>query len=231
MIDIEIYTQKLISECKRIYGDRLIYVGLQGSYMRGEAGENSDLDIMIIIENFSVQDMDAYRDMLKQIGDYDRSCGFICGKEEMKKWNPLEVCQLLHTTKDLYGTLSDHLPQATMEDELNYVRFSLGNLYHELCHRYIHADWEKNVRKLRGTCKSFFFLIQNLYYLESGDFVPTKRELKQKVTEEDREILSMEELPDDYDFDRAYERVFKWCQNAFVRIDMNSRGVEGSGKK
>ncbi len=74
MIDIEIYTQKLISECKRIYGDRLIYVGLQGSYMRGEAGENSDLDIMIIIENFSIQDMDAYREMLKQIGDYDRSC-------------------------------------------------------------------------------------------------------------------------------------------------------------
>ena len=33
MIDIEIYTQKLISECKRIYGERLIYVGLQGSYM------------------------------------------------------------------------------------------------------------------------------------------------------------------------------------------------------
>ncbi len=219
MTDIENYTDKLISECKRIYGDRLIYVGLQGSYMRGEAGEDSDLDIMIIIERFSVQDMDAYRDMLKQIGNYDKSCGFICGKEEMKQWNPLEVCQLLHTTKDLYGTLSGHLPEAATEDEVNYVKLSLGNLYHELCHRYIHADREKNVRKLRGTCKSFFFLIQNLYYLESGDFVLTKRELKQRVTEEDCEILTMADLPEDYDFDQAYERLFIWCQNAFARID------------
>jgi len=218
MLDIEIYKDRLLSECRKIYGDRLMYVGLQGSYMRGEAGENSDLDFMVIIDRFSVQDMDEYREILKRIGDYDKSCGFICGKEEMKQWNPLEVCQLLHTTKDLFGVLSEFLPEATLEDEVNYVNLSLGNLYHELCHRYIHSDREKNVRKFRGTCKGFFFLIQNLYFLESGVFVSTKRELKQKVSKEDSEILSMAELPDDYDFDKAYDSLFKWCQNAFERI-------------
>ena len=181
MTDIVKYTDKLISECKNIFKDRLMYVGLQGSYMRGEAEENSDLDFMVIIDRLSVRDMDEYREMLKGIGDYDKSCGFICGKEEMKRWNPLEVCQLLHTTKDLYGVLSDFLPEASFEDEVNYVNLSLGNLYHELCHRYIHSDREKNVRKFRGTCKGFFFLIQNLYFLESGDFVSTKKELKQKA--------------------------------------------------
>ena len=120
----------------------------------------------------------------------------------------MEVCQLKHTTKDLYGTLTDYLPDASREDEINYVKLSLGNLYHELCHRYIHANREKNAMKLRGTCKGLFFLIQNMHYLESGRFVTTKRELKELVSGEDRLMLSMAELPDGYDFDEAYSAVF-----------------------
>ena len=220
MTEIDKYLNDLLSECKNVFGGRLLYMGLQGSYMRGEANENSDIDIMLIIDGFTVSDMDAYKRILSQIGNFDRSCGFICGKDEISRWNPLEVLQLLHTTKDVYGTLSDCLPEASREDEINYVKISLGNLYHELCHRYIHADREKNTVKFRGTCKGLFFLIQNLYYLQSGDFVITKKELKESVCEEDRAVLEVTELSDGYDFDKAFSAVFDWCQNAFKRIDM-----------
>ena len=220
MIDIEDYLQKLIGACKNTFRERLLYVGLQGSYMREEATEKSDIDVMIILEDFSVEDMDLYRELLKRIGNDEKSCGFICGKDEMLKWNPLEVCQLRHTTRDLFGELKDLLPPATREDEINYVKLSLGNLYHELCHRYIHADREKNITKFRGTCKGMFFLIQNLKFLESGSFAVTKRELREQVSEEDRAILEMAEYPDDYDFDSAFNRLFRWCQSAFIRADM-----------
>ena len=220
MIDIEDYLQKLIGACKNSFRERLLYVGLQGSYMREEASEKSDVDVMIILEDFSVADMDAYREILKKIGAYEKSCGFICGRNEMLLWNPLEVCQLRHTTKDLFGVLKDYLPSATRRDEINYVKLSLGNLYHELCHRYIHADREKNMAKFRGTCKSAFFLIQNLHFLESGSFAVTKRELKEQVPEEDRAILEMAEYPDEYDFDTAFRLLFRWCQRAFVRIGL-----------
>lgn len=218
MIDLNDYLQKLITECKAVFGERLLYVGLQGSYLRGEANENSDIDIMVLLDRFSVKDMDTYRDILGRIGNSEKSCGFICGRDEMTRWSPLEVCQLKHTTKDLYGVLSDYLPDASREDEINYVKFSLGNLYHELCHRYIHADREKNVLKFRGTCKGLFFLIQNMHYLESGSFVTTNKELKTSVSEEDRMMLLMAELPDGYDFDTAFSNVLSWCQNAFIRI-------------
>ncbi|MBR3423804.1 MAG: nucleotidyltransferase domain-containing protein, partial [Clostridia bacterium] len=188
MFEIEKYIQKLIGECKKAFAERLLYVGLQGSYMRGEATEKSDIDVMIILEDFSVEDMDVYRELLKSIGNDEKSCGFICGREEMKRWNPLEVCQLRHTTKDLFGTLNDFLPPATREDEINYVKLSLGNLYHELCHRYIHADRDKNIAKFRGTCKAVFFLIQNLHYLETGHFILTKKELKEAALAEDRRV-------------------------------------------
>ncbi len=194
-------------------------MGLQGSWLRGEAHENSDIDIMVILDRFSVGDMDIYRGILREIGFYEKSCGFICGKDEKKRLNPLEVYQLRHTTKDLVGVLTDYLPPAAREDEINYVKLSLGNLYHELCHRYIHADREKNNARFRGTCKSVLYLIQNLHFLESGHFILSRKDLKEAVTDEDRLILELAELPDVYDFDQAFSSLFAWCQKTFARIE------------
>lgn len=219
MFNLDNYLDNLIEACKLKFGDRLIYVGLQGSYLRGEEQGNSDIDIMIVIERFSVADMDEYRAILKGIGYFEKSCGFICGKDELTRWNPLEVCQLLSTTKDLYGSLKELLPPASRQDEINYVKLSLGNVYHEICHRYIHADREKNIAKFRATCKYLFFLIQNLHYIESGKFVATKIELKEQVSKVDREILDFAELDDNFDFDCSLSALFKWCQNAFIRVE------------
>lgn len=219
MFDVDAYLEKLTGACEAAFGDRLLYLGLQGSFMRREATENSDIDVMIILEDLSVSDMDTYREILKRLGSYERSCGFICGRNEMMRWNPLEVCQLRHTTKDLLGRLADFLPPATREDEIRYVQLSLGDLYHELCHRYIHRDRNKNIAAFRGTCKRAFFLIQNLHFLESGTFVLTRWELKEQISEEDRAVLELAEAPDDYDFDEAFTLVFRWCQKAFLRVD------------
>jgi hypothetical protein len=137
----------------------------------------------------------------------------------MERWNPLEVCQLKFTTKDILGRLDDYLPSASREDEIIYMKVSLGNLYHELCHRYIHSGREKSILKLRGTGKGLFYLIQNLHYLESGDFILKKKELIEKVSEEDRRALMTADLPDDYDFDKEFNFLIRWIQNAFIRIE------------
>lgn len=219
MFQLSSYLDQLISECRSVFGDRLLYVGLQGSYLRGEANENSDIDVMLVLDRLTVEDMHAYKSILKRIGYYEKSCGFICGRDELMRWNPLEICQLRHTTKDLFGNLSDYLPTASRADEINYVKLSIGNLYHELCHRYIHADSEKNRIRFRDTCKGMFFLLQNLVYLETGIFAVTKKELRSLVSEEDRIMLSMTDLPDEFDFDRMFRFAFEWIQNAFIRID------------
>ena len=62
MRDVGVYLQKLIGECKNAFGDRLEYVGLQGSYMRNEATDKSDIDVMIILDDFSDADMDKKAD-------------------------------------------------------------------------------------------------------------------------------------------------------------------------
>ena len=86
MICIDKYIEELTAELKDAFGGRLLYVGLQGSYLRGEANENSDIDIMAIIDNMTAEDLKTYKTALMAVGNYDKSCGFICGREELKSW-------------------------------------------------------------------------------------------------------------------------------------------------
>lgn len=221
MIRIEEYIDGLTDILADAFGERLVYIGLQGSYLRNEATENSDIDIMAVIDDISVEDLDTYRQALVSIGNFDKSCGFICGRADLSHWNPLELCHLLNTTKDYYGELKNLVPAYTMEDERNYVKFSLNNLYHEICHRYIHADREHNISRLPVTCKSVFYIVQHLHYLCTGNFVPTKRELLECVQDEDKAVLELSvslRNDDGYDFDRAFSLLFRWCQSALARI-------------
>ena len=78
----------------------------------------------------------------------------------------------------------------------------------------------QNIAAFRGTCKGMFFLIQNLHFLESGSFAVTKQDLKEQSSEEDRAILEMAELPDDFDYDMTFRLVFDWCQSLFNRVSL-----------
>ncbi len=221
MFRIDEYIDELTDKLIDAFGERLEYVGLQGSYLRHEETKNSDIDIMVVIDNITVEDLNIYQKVIVSIGNYDKSCGFICGKTDLAHWNPLEIFHLLKTTKDYYGELKSLVPTYTIEDERNYVKLSLNNLYHEICHRYIHADREYNISKLPITCKSVFFIMQHLYYLSSGNFISTKRELLECVQDENRTVLELSmslQNHSDYDFDSAFSILFNWCKNMLSKI-------------
>lgn len=223
-MDIQAYLNRLIDGLTHTFGDRLLYVGLQGSYLRGEATEASDIDVMVVFDVIDVPTLDAYRELLISVGDYDRSCGFVCSRGDMAAWNTLEVCHLLHTTRDLYGRLAEFVPAYSREDVIQYVKVSVGNLYHELCHRYIHAPRDKNQTRLAASCKSVFFILQNVHYLRSGYFAVTKKELLDALEGEDREILSLSLRPakgENLDFDEAFAGLLRWCQGMLTQWSMN----------
>ena len=221
MFKVDVYLNSLIDLLKAYFKERLLYVGLQGSYLRGEATENSDIDIMVVISDMSVADLAKYREAISSLEDYDKSCGFICGIVELGNGNPREICHRLHTTKAYYGTLAKLVPEYTETDVRNFVKMSLGNLYHEICHRYIHASKEKNVSKLPFTYRSVFFILQNLYYLNSGKFVGTKKELRGVLSGKDRLVLETAislSNATEFDFDEVFALLFTWCKETILSI-------------
>ena len=220
MINHEKYIAQLTEMLQESIGDRLLYVGLQGSYLRGEATENSDIDIMVVIDDMKVADMDVYRTAISKLEAMEKSCGFIAGKDELAHWNPLEICHLLHTTKDYYGRLEELVPAYTEQDIRNFITMSVNNLFHEICHRYIHRSRERNVEALPGSYKSVFFILQNLHFLEQGEFMQTKQELLAALSGKNKQILARAlELGKGgpYDFEEAYELLFSWCQETIVQ--------------
>lgn len=221
VLNVEAYISQLIVLLRQEYGARLLYVGLQGSYLRNEATETSDIDLMVVVDGLSVADLDRYREAIILMGDYEKSCGFICGKTDLAHWNPLEICHLLHSTKDYYGTLEDLVPQYTQENIRDYIKVSVNNLYHEICHRYLHSSREKNLAQLPCTYRSVFFILQNLFYLEHGVFVQTKAELLSLLSGEDRSVLDTAmQLAQGgkYDFPAAFSLLFSWCQDTMKKL-------------
>ena len=95
MINAEKYIERLIELLKSEFDTSLVYVGLQGSYLRGEATTDSDIDIMVVIDNLTVSDLKRYRNIIESMGDSDKSCGFICSNADLANWNPLEICNRL----------------------------------------------------------------------------------------------------------------------------------------
>ena len=215
------YIAGLTARLQSAWHSRLMYVGLQGSYLRGEATESSDIDIMVVVDALSPADLHTYRQAIEAMEGFDLSCGFICGLEELQHWNPLELCHLLHTTKDYLGTLKDLLPPYTDRDVRTFVQMSLGNLYHEICHRYIHAPAEHNVHSLPGTCKAVFFILQNLHYLRSGRFIGTKKELLSALGGKDKAVLETAlalGCGEPFDFDEAFSLLFNWCKETMAGL-------------
>lgn len=221
MFCAENYMQQLINSLTECFGTRLVYVGLQGSYMRGEATDRSDIDPMIVISGLSVSDLNCYRKIIHSLPDPEKSCGFICGKEELANWNPLEICHLRHSTKDLYGKLSDLVPAYTKDDVRSFAKLSVNNLYHEICHRYLHAPAEKNAAKIAGSFKSVFFILQNVHYLDTGVFASTRTELLKLVTGDDRKILTTAvqlSMGASFTFDTLFAQLYGWCKGVMLRL-------------
>ena len=218
MVDIRSYLSSLTQLLGQQFGDRLLYIGLQGSYLRNEATEHSDIDIMVIIDQLDIADLDAYRAAIESLDHFDKSCGFICSKADMANWNPLEICHLLHSTKDYFGVLREFVPNYTQQDIRNFVKLSLNNLYHEICHRYIHASAEANRTALPATYKGVFFILQNLHYLTHGEFIGTKAELLTVLDGKNRAVLERAMSNDSFDFDDSFALLFTWCQETLLSL-------------
>ena len=209
MLDAKVYLQDLISALRNAFGERLVYVGLQGSYLRGEATESSDIDPMVVIDGLTCKDLDTYRNIIKQLPQPELSCGFLCGKSELAHWNALEMSHLLHTTRDEYGVLADLVPAYDERDIRSFIQMSIGNLYHGLCHSYVHADAFDAI--LPQLCKGVFFILQNLHHLRTGVFCATKKELYAQLGDADRAVMALcmhkETLPAS-----AASTLLTWCQ-------------------
>ena len=107
MIDITNWLHSFQGKLHEVFDTRVWFVGLQGSYGRGEATETSDIDVVVILDELSATDIQTYNTMLDTLPHRDLICGFLSGKKEIMNWEPSDLFQFCNDTAPIKGSLDE----------------------------------------------------------------------------------------------------------------------------
>ena len=109
MIDIDNWMKLYLDALNQTFDNRIWFVGLQGSYGRGEATETSDIDLVVILDELTIADVRNYNKMLDTMPHRELICGFLSGKREIFHWEPSDLFQFCYDTTPIMGSLGEVL--------------------------------------------------------------------------------------------------------------------------
>ena len=212
MIDITAWMRHFLQKLNETFANRVWFVGLQGSYGRGEATETSDIDIVVILDELSAMDIQTYHDMLDTMSYREWICGFLSGKKEIMNWETSDLFQFCHDTTPIKGSL-DEVMAVLDESAVNRaIKIGACNLFHGCVHNMLH---EKSEDILRGLYKSASFVVQAIAFKQTGSYISQQKELLQVVSSNERVIIeTFLHLKNGgtVDFNLMSETLFTWSK-------------------
>jgi predicted nucleotidyltransferase len=221
MIDIKRFMDAYVNAVRGAFGARIVLIGLQGSYGRGEANEDSDIDVVLILDRVSAEDLARYRGALDGLKERKKICGFVSGAEELSAWFPADLFQFYHDTAPVCGTLDFLLPQIGGDSALQAAQIGACNLYHACVHNIVH---ERSAELLRAAYKSAVFVLQALTYQKTGRYILRHADLLPALDGADAQILGtalrLKAQPADAEqgFETDSKRLLVWASDVIRRL-------------
>lgn len=218
MIDITTWMNNFLQELKETFKDRLWFVGLQGSYGRGEATETSDIDVVVILDELCASDIQTYNTMLDTLPHRELICGFLSGKNEILNWEPSDLFQFYYDTTPIIGSLNELLPTIDETAITRAIKIGTCNIFHGCVHNMLY-DMSDEI--LKGLYKSASFIVQAIVFKETGNYIRRQEELLKFACPAEKQIidtfLSLKNGAE-VDFQTMSESLFTWCQNWIDKI-------------
>jgi len=216
LINIDAWIENFIQTLNETFANRVWFVGLQGSYGRGEATETSDIDIVVILNELSSTDIQTYNNMLDTLPCRELICGFLSGKNEIVNWEPSDLFQFCHDTTPIKGSL-DEVMAAIDESAVNRaIKIGACNIYHGCVHNMLH---EKSEDILRGLYKSASFVVQAIVFQQTGNYIKHQEKLLQSVSSNEQSILETFftlKNGGTADFNLMSETLFNWSKKWII---------------
>ena len=212
MIDITNWMSNFLQTLNKTFENRVWFVGLQGSYGRGEATETSDIDVVVILDELSAKDIQIYNGMLDTLPHRKLICGFLSGKNEIMNWEPSDLFQFCNDTTPIKGTL-DEVFALIDENAINRaIKIGACNIFHGCVHNMLH---EKSEDILRGLYKSASFVVQAIVFKQTGNYIKYQEELLKVVSSD--ELVIVENFMNlknggTVDFSLMSETLFDWAK-------------------
>ena len=186
MIEITAWMDGFFKALNENFENRVWFVGLQGSYGRGEATETSDIDVVVILDELFASDIQKYNAMLDTLPHRELICGFLSGKNEILNWEPSDLFQFYYDTTAIKGSLDELL---AVIDEISVnraIKIGACNIYHGCVHNMLH---EKSEDVLKGLYKSASFVVQAIAFAQTGKYIKRQKDLLDVVSTDERKIV------------------------------------------
>ena len=212
MIDITIWMPKFLQALNETFGNRVWFVGLQGSYGRGEATETSDIDVVVILDELSAMDIHTYNTMLDVLPHRELICGFLSGKDEILNWESSDLFQFCYDTTPIKGSLDEVLAVVDKSAVNRAIKLGACNIFHGCVHNML---YEKNEDILRGLYKSASFVVQAIAFKQTGNYISHQKDLLQVVSSDERSIVETFlnlKIGGTVDFNSMSETLFAWSK-------------------
>ena len=212
MIEITAWSNTFLNALNDHFGDRVCFVGLQGSFARGEATETSDIDMVVILDELSVSDVATYNTMLDTLPHRELICGFLSGKKEILNWEPSDLFHFYYDTKPIKGSLDELLPLIDDTAVTRAIKIGVCNIYHGCVHNML---IDKSEEILRGLYKSASFAIQAIAFKQTGKYISHQKDLLEIVSTDERVIVeTFLNLKNGgaANFDTMSENLFNWAK-------------------
>ena len=212
MIELAPWLERFTQFLRETFGGRVWFTGLQGSYARGEATDSSDIDLVVILDVLTAEDIASYDAMLDSLDHRELVCGFLSGKDELLHWEPSELFLFCKDTIPLIGSLDEVLALVRVRDIERAIRSGACGIYHACVHNML---YEKDEEILRSLYKTATFTIRAATYLRTGEYCGSLDELLLYADAADMEIvqayLAMKSGAP-VDFADASKRLFAWAK-------------------
>ena len=212
MIDIKNWMNTFLDALNTTFSDRVWFVGIQGSYGRGEATETSDIDVVVILDELSAKDIQAYNNMLDTLPHRELICGFVSGKKEILNWEPSDLFQFYYDTTPIKGSLDELLAVIDEASIDRAIKIGACNIYHGCVHNMLH---EKSKDILKGLYKSASFVVQAIAFKQTGNYIKHLMDLLGVVSYDEQAIVeAFVNLKNGgmIDFDLMSETLFAWSK-------------------
>ena len=218
MIDVNVWMIGFLQKLNEVFANRVWFVGLQGSYGRGEATETSDIDVVVILDELNASDIQTYQNMLDTLPHRELICGFVSGKDEILNWEPSDLFQFYHDTTPIKGSLDDLLPLIDHVAIERAIKVGACNIYHGCVHNMLH---EKNEEILKGLYKAASFVVQAIVFKQTGNYIKHQSQLLRVASTEEQMITETYLKYKNgaaVDFNEASRMLFEWSKKWIKKL-------------
>lgn len=189
---VDMWLMDFLGELQKHFGKRIVFVANHGSWARGEARPESDIDCIVVLNEISDDDLTVFRSIMNSMPDaHALGSGLFLSVEELKHTPRFSLIQFFYGCNVLLGSLDGIVESPGKDDLLFDIRLKANeNLHHARHYLLFPHDLPRVVHRLIYPFKNCFYALQSWILLTTGKFILRKDDIIQLLDDDvDKEAV------------------------------------------